>query len=180
MHAPPPPPPPQLNCRNVTKLFTYTINKLHVNIEDACPPPPPTHTHTQLQALQEMLVCQSSGKEHSDASFTGPLSHLSTNPSLALDQVKALIIATKAFRGGSTEANEPRYLFLHLHSATPTVFWYPLIIHKTHYYYSYTYNIDAELPEVSTERILKLTAEEKSNLFILVFIVSWRFKWVEY
>ena len=68
-----------------------------------------THIHTQLHALQEMLVCQSSEKEHSDASFTNLLSHLSTSPSLALDQVKALTIATKAFRGGSTVANEPRY-----------------------------------------------------------------------
>ena len=72
-----------------------------------------THIHTQLQALQEMLLFQSSGKEHSDASFTNLLSHLSTNPSLAMDQVKALTIATKAFRGGSTEANEPRYYTSH-------------------------------------------------------------------
>lgn len=72
-----------------------------------------THTHMQLQTLQEMPLYQSSGKEHSDASFTDLLSHLSTSPSLAIDQVKALTIAIKAFRGGSTEANEPRYYTSH-------------------------------------------------------------------
>lgn len=62
----------------------------------------PTHDiYTQLHALQEKLVCQSVQEEESKTSFPELLGHLSTSSSCALEEIKALTIATEAFRGGN-------------------------------------------------------------------------------
>lgn len=60
------------------------------------------HKHTQLHALQEKLVCQSVREEENETSFPELLGHLSTTTFSALEEVKALIIATEAFRGENT------------------------------------------------------------------------------
>ena len=53
----------------------------------------------QLQALQKRLECGSSERVSKISSFPELLAHLSTPSPHTLDQVKALTIATEAFRG---------------------------------------------------------------------------------
>lgn len=60
------------------------------------------HKHSQLHALQEKQVCQSAKKEESKTSFPELQGCLSTTTSTAQEEVKALIIATEAFRGELT------------------------------------------------------------------------------